>query len=92
VQANEEALERRTRNRRAGQGSGLSSLGEERMSVPGDNAAYLRQWATDIRKHSGKSVDADRCDAIADEIERLRAEVLDLENRCRGYADRLTRR
>jgi hypothetical protein len=38
-----------------------------------DNAVYLREWAADIRKHSGKSVDADRLNRIADEIERLRA-------------------
>lgn len=48
---------------------------EDAMRQPKDNAAYLRKWATDIRKYSGKSVDADRCDAIADEIERLRKAV-----------------
>jgi hypothetical protein len=45
------------------------------LSVPKDNVAYLREWGADIRKHSGKSVDADRCDAIADEIARLRARL-----------------
>lgn len=41
---------------------------------PTDNALYLRRWAADIRESSGTSVDADRLDAIASEIERLRAE------------------
>lgn len=36
------------------------------------HANYLRDWAADIRKHNGRSVDADRLDDIAAEIERLR--------------------
>lgn len=43
------------------------------MDQPEDNALYLRAWADDIRKHNGKSVDADRLDSIAAEIERLRS-------------------
>lgn len=31
-----------------------------------DHAAFLREWAADIRRNSGKSVDADRLDQIAD--------------------------
>lgn len=42
---------------------------------PKDNALYLRKWAEDIRAHNGKSVDADRLDAIAGEIERLRGSL-----------------
>lgn len=42
---------------------------------PKDNAQYLRLWAADIRKHNGKSVDADRLDAIAAEIERLHSQA-----------------
>ena len=42
------------------------------MDQPEDNARYLRKWAADIRKSSGKSVDADRLDSIADEIASLR--------------------
>jgi hypothetical protein len=42
------------------------------MDQPADNALYLRYWARNIREHSGSSVDADRLDAIAGEVERLR--------------------
>ena len=41
--------------------------------MSGDNALYLRKWAADIRESSGVSVDADRLDEIAVEIERLRS-------------------
>lgn len=44
------------------------------MGEPRDNALYLRAWAKDIRdRHGGKSVDADRLDTIAAEIDQLRA-------------------
>lgn len=48
---------------------------------PADNALYLRKWAEDIRAHSGKSVDADRLEDIADEIERLRSMFDDVADR-----------
>ncbi len=41
------------------------------MATAEANAAYLRIWATDIRNSSGASIDADRLDAIACQIERL---------------------
>jgi hypothetical protein len=46
------------------------------MDQPKDNAQYLRQWAADIRTNSGSSMDADRLDAIAAEIEFLRNECM----------------
>lgn len=49
-------------------------MSDELKRVSTDNVAYLREWAADIRKHSGKSVGADRCDKIADEIATLRRE------------------
>jgi hypothetical protein len=48
------------------------------MDQPTDNALYLRKWAEDIRAHSGKSVDADRLEDIADEIDRLRSMLADV--------------
>ena len=42
------------------------------IDQPTDNALYLRHWAANIRDLNGKSVDADRLDAIAGEIELLR--------------------
>lgn len=38
---------------------------------PCDDAKHLRQWAADIRASSGMSVDADRLDAIASNIDSL---------------------
>lgn len=37
-----------------------------------DSALFLRKWAADIRKSSGVSVDADRLDGIASEIDELK--------------------
>ena len=37
-----------------------------------DIVAFLREWAVDIRRHSGASIDAERLEEAADEIERLR--------------------
>ena len=49
---------------------------------PTDNTLYLRKWAADIRTHNGRSVDADRLESIAAEIDRLRSvieEIADME-------------
>lgn len=40
--------------------------------MSGDNADYLRRWAADIRTSNGKSVDADRLDSIAADIDALK--------------------
>jgi hypothetical protein len=45
---------------------------------PKDHAEYLRAWASDIRKHSGQSVDAERLDGIAAYIDRLRATLTEI--------------
>lgn len=58
------------------------------------NAAYLREWAADIRKSSGKSVDADKLDSIAAEIDDLKrtARNRDMwQGQCERQADELTR-
>ena len=41
-----------------------------------DHATFLRNWADDIRANSGKSVDADRLDAIAEALSEARAQGL----------------
>ena len=46
------------------------------MNVADDNVQYLREWAKDIRGSSGVSVDADRLDAIANELQELRGKLL----------------
>lgn len=52
-----------------------------------DSAKYLRDWASDIRKSSGVSVDADKLDEIAAEIEDLKTRLAG----CRAGFDRLAR-
>jgi hypothetical protein len=59
-----------------------------------DNAAYLREWAADIRKSNGKSVDADRLDSIAAEIDDLKRAARNRDmwkGQCERQADELTR-
>lgn len=59
-----------------------------------DNAAYLREWAADIRKSSGKSVDADRLDSIAAEIDDLKRAARNRDmwkGQCERQADELNR-
>jgi hypothetical protein len=59
-----------------------------------DNAAYLREWAADIRKSNGKSVDADRLDSIAAEIDDLKRASRNRDmwkGQCERQADELTR-
>lgn len=38
-----------------------------------DHSAYLREWAANIRKHNGSSVDADQLDSTAAHIAELEA-------------------
>lgn len=59
-----------------------------------DNAAYLRDWAADIRKSSGNSVDADKLDSIATEIDDLKRASRNRDmwkGQCERQAEELTR-
>lgn len=51
----------------------LVAANGERRGSEADHVTFLRNWASDIRAYNGQSVDADRLDAIAAEIESLKA-------------------
>ena len=52
-----------------------------------DSVKYLRDWAADMRNVSGMSVDADKLDEIATEIEDLKTRLAG----CQAARDRLAR-
>jgi hypothetical protein len=51
-----------------------------------DNVAYFRKWADDIRISEGPSVDADKIEAAANELEAARERILVTEQALREIA------